>query len=120
MLADFPDADIVFVESGGDNGRHLQPRAQRVDDLSSTSPPARRSRAGHGPGITKSDLFVINKTDLAPYVGADLAVMEADTFRMRHTPQGLKPFVMTNLKTLAGLDEVVCFIETRGLLKHGS
>ncbi|MFY7857695.1 MAG: GTP-binding protein, partial [Rubrivivax sp.] len=62
--------------------------------------------------ITKSDLFVINKTDLAPYVGADLDVMAADTRRMRPT----RPFVMTNLKTRQGLDEVVRFIETRGLL----
>jgi urease accessory protein len=65
-----------------------------------------------GPGITKSDLFVINKTDLAPYVGASLEVMEADTRRMR----GTKPFVMSNLKTRAGLDEVIAFIERRGLL----
>jgi urease accessory protein len=65
-----------------------------------------------GPGITKSDLFVINKTDLAPHVGADLAVMEADTQRMRRG----KPFVMTNLKTRSGLDDVVAFIERRGLL----
>jgi urease accessory protein len=66
-----------------------------------------------GPGITKSDLFVINKTDLAPYVGANLDVMEADTKRMR----GARPFVMSNLKTKAGLDQVIAFIETKGLLK---
>ena len=65
-----------------------------------------------GPGITKSDLFVINKTDLAPHVGADLTVMEADTQRMR--PQ--QPFVMTNLRTTQGLAEVVAFIERKGLL----
>ncbi|MBL8303337.1 MAG: urease accessory protein UreG, partial [Ideonella sp.] len=71
-----------------------------------------------GPGITKSDLFVINKTDLAPHVGADLEVMRADTTRMRSNAQGvLKPFVMTNLKTHAGLDEVIAYIETKGLLK---
>jgi urease accessory protein len=70
-----------------------------------------------GPGITKSDLFVINKTDLAPYVGADLGVMEADTIRMRSSAKGLKPFVMTNLKTLTGLPQIVEFIETRGMLK---
>ena len=70
-----------------------------------------------GPGITKNDLFVINKTDLAPYVGADLAVMEADTIRMRTTARGVKPFVMTNLKTRAGLAEVVAFIETKGMLQ---
>ena len=68
-----------------------------------------------GPGITKSDLFVINKTDLAPYVGADLGVMEADTQRMRRD----KPFVMTNLKTRDGLAEVVAFIERKGLLTQG-
>jgi urease accessory protein len=66
-----------------------------------------------GPGITKSDLFIINKTDLAPYVGANLDVMEADTQRMR----GARPFVMSNLKTKAGLDEVIAFIEIKGLLK---
>jgi urease accessory protein len=65
-----------------------------------------------GPGITKSDLFVINKTDLAPYVGADLGVMADDTRRMRPN----RPFVMTNLKTREGLTEVVSFIERRGLL----
>ena len=70
-----------------------------------------------GPGITKSDLFVINKTDLAPHVGADLAIMEADTIRMRTTAKGLKPYVMTNLKTQAGLMEVIAFIETRGMLR---
>jgi urease accessory protein len=65
-----------------------------------------------GPGITKSDLFVINKTDLAPYVGADLGVMEADTQRMRRG----KPYVMTNLKTLTGVSDVVRFIQTKGML----
>jgi urease accessory protein len=65
-----------------------------------------------GPGITKSDLFVINKTDLAPHVGASLEVMAADTARMRPG----RPWVMTNLRTHEGLAEVVRFIETRGLL----
>ena len=73
-----------------------------------------------GPGITKSDLFVINKTDLAPHVGANLDVMRADTERMRKTAQGLKPFVMTNLKTLAGLADVVRFIESRGMLQKSA
>ena len=59
---------------------------------------------------------MINKTDLAPYVGADLSVMEADTIRMRTNANGLKPFVMTNLRTLDGLQEVVKFIETKGML----
>jgi urease accessory protein len=61
-------------------------------------------------------LFVINKTDLAPHVGADLGVMQADTIRMRTTAKGLKPFVMTNLKTNSGLAEVIAFIETKGML----
>jgi urease accessory protein len=69
-----------------------------------------------GPGITKSDLFVINKTDLAPYVGADLSVMEADTQRMRASPKGVKPYVMTNLRTLDGLQAVISFIESKGML----
>jgi urease accessory protein len=59
---------------------------------------------------------VINKTDLAPHVGANLQVMETDTIRMRTTPKGLKPFVMTNLKTLSGLDTVIAYIETHGML----
>jgi urease accessory protein len=61
---------------------------------------------------------VINKTDLAPYVGADLSVMEKDTIRMRTNSQGLKPFVMTNLRTLHGLQDVVNFIVTKGMLPH--
>ena len=60
---------------------------------------------------------MINKTDLAPYVGADLSVMEEDTVRMRSTAKGLRPFVMTNLKTLTGLAAVVSFIEDQGMLK---
>ncbi len=71
-----------------------------------------------GPGITKSDLFIINKTDLAPHVGADLSVMESDTRRMRTNASGvLRPFVMTNLKILQGVAEVVAFIEEKGMLR---
>jgi urease accessory protein len=62
-------------------------------------------------------LFVINKTDLAPHVGADLAVMEVDTRRMRSCAQGVKPYVMTNLKTGSGLAQVVEHIESKGLLR---
>ena len=118
MLVDFPDADVVFVESGGDNlaatfSPELSDLTIYVIDVAAGEKIPRKG----GPGITKSDLFVINKTDLAPHVGADLAVMEADTVRMRTTAKGLKPFVMTNLKTLSGLQEVVSFIEQRGMLK---
>ena len=114
MLAKFPNADIVFIESGGDNlaatfSPELSDLTIYVIDVAAGEKIPRKG----GPGITKSDLFVINKTDLAPYVGASLEVMEADTRRMR----GSKPFVMSNLKTRAGLDEVIGFIETRGLLR---
>ncbi len=114
MLEDFPEADIVFVESGGDNlaatfSPELSDLTIYVIDVAAGEKIPRKG----GPGITKSDLFVINKTDLAPYVGADLGVMEADTQRMRRG----KPYVMTNLKTLTGVQEVVAFIERKGLLE---
>ncbi|EJE52110.1 urease accessory protein UreG [Acidovorax sp. CF316] len=117
MLEQFPNADVVFVESGGDNlaatfSPELSDLTIYVIDVAAGEKIPRKG----GPGITKSDLFIINKTDLAPHVGADLSVMESDTVRMRTTPQGLRPFVMTNLKTLAGLAEVVRFIETKGML----
>jgi urease accessory protein len=104
---------VVFVESGGDNlaatfSPELSDLTLYVIDVAAGEKIPRKG----GPGITKSDLFIINKTDLAPHVGANLSVMDADTRRMR----GDKPFVMTNLRTLEGLDEVVRFIETRGML----
>ena len=118
LLVDFPNADIVFVESGGDNlaatfSPELSDLTIYVIDVAAGEKIPRKG----GPGITKSDLFVINKTDLAPHVGANLDIMRSDTERMRNTTKGMKPFVMTNLKTLAGLSEVVSFIETKGLLK---
>jgi urease accessory protein len=118
MLVEYPNADIVFIESGGDNlaatfSPELSDLTIYVIDVAAGEKIPRKG----GPGITKSDLFVINKTDLAPYVGANLEVMAADTTRMRTSAKGLKPFVMTNLKTLAGLQEVVSFIETRGMLR---
>ena len=117
MLADFPEADIVFVESGGDNlaatfSPELSDLTLYVIDVAAGEKIPRKG----GPGITKSDLLVINKTDLAPHVGANLDTMRSDTIRMRTTSKGRKPFVMTNLKTLAGLDEVIAFIEARGML----
>ena len=118
MLEEFPNADIVFVESGGDNlaatfSPELSDLTIYVIDVAAGEKIPRKG----GPGITKSDLFVINKTDLAPHVGANLAVMEADTIRMRTTAKGLKPFVMTNLKTQSGLTEVIAFIESKGMLQ---
>jgi urease accessory protein len=117
MLEKFPDADVVFIESGGDNlaatfSPELSDLTIYVIDVAAGEKIPRKG----GPGITKSDLFVINKTDLAPHVGADLEVMRSDTIRMRSGPQGLRPFVMTNLKTRQGLAEVVSFIEAKGML----
>jgi urease accessory protein len=117
MLEKFPDADIVFIESGGDNlaatfSPELSDLTIYVIDVAAGEKIPRKG----GPGITKSDLFVINKIDLAPYVGADLDVMRSDTTRMRTTAHGLRPFVMSNLKTRQGLAEVVSFIEDKGLL----
>jgi len=117
MLEKFPNADVVFVESGGDNlaatfSPELSDLTIYVIDVAAGEKIPRKG----GPGITKSDLFVINKIDLAPYVGADLDVMHADTTRMRTTAKGLKPFVMTNLKTQTGLAEVIAYIETLGML----
>ena len=117
MLEKFPNADVVFVESGGDNlaatfSPELSDFTIYVIDVAAGEKIPRKG----GPGITKSDLFVINKTDLAPYVGADLNVMHADTTRMRTTAKGLKPFVMTNLKTQTGLAEIISYIETQGML----
>jgi urease accessory protein len=116
MLEKFPNADVVFIESGGDNlaatfSPELSDLTIYVIDVAAGEKIPRKG----GPGITKSDLFVINKTDLAPHVGADLQVMRDDTNRMR--PNGeTRPWVMTNLKTLDGLAEVVAFIEKRGML----
>jgi len=117
MLEKFPNADVVFVESGGDNlaatfSPELSDLTIYVIDVAAGEKIPRKG----GPGITKSDLFIINKTDLAPHVGANLDIMQSDTERMRSSPQGVKPFVMTNLKTQTGLSDVVKFIETKGML----
>jgi len=113
MLEKFPDADIVFVESGGDNlaatfSPELSDLTIYVIDVAGGEKVPRKG----GPGITRSDLLVINKTDLAPYVGASLEVMRSDSVRMR----GGKPFVMTDLRKRLGLDTVIGFIEKQGLL----
>ena len=113
LCARFPQLDAVFVESGGDNlaatfSPELSDLTIYVIDVAAGDKIPRKG----GPGITKSDLLVINKIDLAPLVGASLDVMERDARRMR----GERPFVFSNLKTGQGLTEIIGFIETRGML----
>ena len=113
MQKRFPGLDLIFIESGGDNlaatfSPELSDLTLYVIDVAGGEKIPRKG----GPGITKSDLLVINKVDLAPHVGASLEVMERDARRMR----GERPFVMTNLKSGQGLAEVIDFIVRRGLL----
>ncbi len=115
MVARFPDIDIVFIESGGDNlsatfSPDLVDVSIFVIDVSEGEKIPRKG----GPGITRSDLLLINKIDLAPYVGASLQVMEDDSRRMRCG----KPFVFTNLKTDEGLDSVIGWIKRDALLEE--
>ncbi|MGQ0621634.1 MAG: urease accessory protein UreG [Panacagrimonas sp.] len=114
MCQRFPDLDLIFIESGGDNlaatfSPELSDLTIYVIDVAGGEKIPRKG----GPGITKADLLVINKIDLAPYVGASLEVMERDARRMR----GERPFVMTNLKTGVGLDTVIAFVERQGMLQ---
>jgi len=109
----FPQLDMVFIESGGDNlsstfSPELADLMIYVIDVSEGEKIPRKG----GPGITRSDLLVINKIDLAPYVGASLQVMEADTRQMRSD----RPYVLSNLKEGKGVDEIVAFIEHAGML----
>jgi urease accessory protein len=109
----FPDLDVIFIESGGDNlaatfSPELSDLTIYVIDVAAGDKIPRKG----GPGITRSDLLVINKIDLAPYVGASLEVMERDARAMR----GERPFVFTNLKTGQGLEDVERFIESQGML----
>jgi len=111
----FPTLEVIFIESGGDNlaatfSPELSDLTLYVIDVAAGDKIPRKG----GPGITKSDLLVINKIDLAPMVGASLEVMERDAKRMR----GTRPFVFTNMKTGQGLDTVIRFIETEGLLQR--
>ena len=110
----FPQLEVIFVESGGDNlsatfSPELADLMIYVIDVAQGEKIPRKG----GPGITRSDLLVINKVDLAPHVGASLAVMESDTRKMR----GERSFVMTNLRTGQGLEHIIEFLETEGMLR---
>lgn len=110
LLHRHPDVELMFVESGGDNlAATFSPElADHVIYVIDVAEGDKIPRKG-GPGITRSDLLVINKIDLAPYVGADLSVMDRDSRRMR----GDRPFVFTNLLSGEGLDRVVEWVEQR-------
>lgn len=109
----FPGLDAILIESGGDNlaatfSPELSDLTLYVIDVSAGDKIPRKG----GPGITKSDLLIINKIDLAPLVGADLDVMDRDAKKMR----GDKPFIFSNLKDETGLKEIITFIEQQGML----
>src|SRR3954451_5996519 len=113
LVRRFGNLDLVFVESGGDNlaatfSPELSDLTLYVIDVAAGDKIPRKG----GPGITRSDLLVINKIDLAPYVGASLDVMERDARSMR----GDAPFVFTNLKTGIGVDDVIAFVVERGMV----
>ena len=113
----FPSLDLILVESGGDNlaatfSPELADLTIYVIDVSGGEKIPRKG----GPGITRSDLLVINKIDLAPYVGASLEVMDRDAKLMRKD----RPFVFANMKTGEGLDAIIRFIETKGGLSTGA
>jgi len=113
LLARFPDLELLLIESGGDNlsatfSPELVDAAIYVIDVAEGEKIPRKG----GPGITRSDLLVINKIDLAPHVGADLSVMERDSRRMR----GARPFIFTNLRTGEGLETIVTWIKRELIL----
>ena len=115
MSKRFPDLDVVFIESGGDNlsatfSPELADLTIYVIDVASGEKIPRKG----GPGITRSDLLVINKTDLAKLVGASLEIMDADTRRMR----GDKPYVFARLKDCEGRDDIIAFLEREGMLRR--
>lgn len=114
LIEKHPDVELIFVESGGDNlaatfSPELVDFSIYIIDVAQGEKIPRKG----GQGMIKSDLFIINKTDLAPYVGASLEVMESDTKVFR----GKKPFVFTNLKDNTGLEEVIKWIKQETLLK---
>ena len=114
LMREFQSLDMIIVESGGDNlaatfSPELSDLTLYVIDVAAGDKIPRKG----GPGIIRSDLLIINKIDLAPYVGASLEVMDRDARKMR----GDRPFVFTNLKTGQGLDEVIGFVEREGMLR---
>ena len=117
MNQKFPHAELCFIESGGDNlAATFSPELADLTIYVIDAEGEKMPRNG-GPGITRSDLLVINKIDLAPLVGADLKVMEADALRMRVK----RPFVFTNLKSGDGVDQIASFvIEKGGLAKSAA
>src|SRR3984885_5167614 len=116
MRAKFPGLDLVLIESGGDNlAATFSPELADLTIYVIDVAAGEKIPSKGGPGITRSDLLVINKIDLAPYVGASLEKMDTDTRRMR----GDRPFVMTNLRKSQGLERIIRFIEAKGGLKSG-
>ena len=114
MAGRIPDADIIFIESGGDNlSATFSPDLADITIFVIDVAEGEKIPRKGGPGITRSDLLVINKIDLAPYVNADLGIMESDARRMRKG----SPFVFTNLMTLQGLDSVIGWIKKYALLE---
>src|ERR1700742_4091887 len=111
MRQKFPKLDLVLIESGGDNlAATFSPELADITIYVIDVAAGDKIPSKGGPGITRSDLLVINKVDLAPYVGASLDKMQVDTKKMR----GARPYVMTNLRQGEGLQDVVRFIETSG------
>ena len=117
MVQRFPDLDVIFIESGGDNlAATFSPElADLTLYVISVCQGEKIPRKG-GPAITRSDLLIINKTDLAPHVMADLAIMESDTQKAR----GVRPYVFTDLLRLKGVAEIVQFIEKHGGLSSAA
>ena len=114
MAGRIPDADIIFIESGGDNlSATFSPDLADITIFVIDVAEGEKIPRKGGPGITRSDLLIINKIDLAPYVNADLGIMESDARRMRKG----SPFVFTNLMTLQGLDSVIGWIKKYALVE---
>ncbi|MGV8949894.1 MAG: urease accessory protein UreG [Cypionkella sp.] len=114
LRAEFPDLDLILIESGGDNlAATFSPELADlsiyvIDTAAGQDIPRKR-----GPGVTRSDLLVVNKTDLAPYVGVDLALLKSDTKAAR----GAKPFVLAQIRGGQGVEEIVAFLQIEGGLE---